>query len=79
MNTIYMKQKVIIGIVIAIIVIGAIGLSVINRNDKKGYYTYGKNCSSDNDCVCIGTSAEFDTCGKPGQVPACVSGKCGWN
>lgn len=44
----------------------------------EGYYTIGQSCRADNDCKCSVVHGEFDTCGKPGQYPACMSGTCGW-
>lgn len=55
------------------------GFIFINDSKKIGYYTYGKSCKTDNDCICVGVPGSFDDCGKVGQIPACVNGVCGWN
>ena len=76
----YMKKNITLAVILALTIIGVIiAFFVFNQNKKEGYYTYGKNCSSDSDCICEGISGGVDACGKPGQLPACVNGKCGFN
>lgn len=42
----------------------------------EGYYTFGQECRRDSDCECKLVHGEFDTCGRAGEYPACVGGKC---
>ncbi len=70
-----MKKYIIITFIILIVLI--FGVIVLN-NKKTGYYTYGKSCKIQSDCKCEGIAGTADICGKPGQLPACINGKCGF-
>ena len=71
-----MKKYIIITLIILVILVFGI---IILCNKKTGYYTYGKGCKIHDDCKCEGIAGGSDVCGKPGQYPACVDGKCGFN
>lgn len=71
-----MKKYFVIGVIILMI---AYGFFILYKNKKTGYSTYGKSCTGDSDCRCVGIAGTADICGKPGQYPACVNGKCGFN
>lgn len=71
-----------VGLIIGGILILGTGVALFFMSEQRasnvGYYTLGNACLADNECVCVGREGVFDECGKPGQIPGCVEGRCGF-
>lgn len=62
-------------VVVLIVLASAFWMAAAPSQDT-GYESFGSRCVVDTDCAC--TSTIPDACGKPGQSPGCVEGKCGF-